>query len=690
MLLLDYYKNQALDILTMEYPELADEKRASAVKKRINEIIKERVKNPPVMVDNNYRNKYIHTSLLEISEFILKGKFILGGDGCLFTQHEIMLSPLYRVIDVLQLHRKKLKKIRDTFDKVIDEDMWISSDNGQNNKKTAVNALYGYLGYMRSYLFNVNLAQSVTATGQNIIATAACCFENFMEDNILFICYTEVTTYLNNLQKEYVSISETKLFMFNNIDPVTPADVCKRLAKKLGFRMTEAQASSIAKIINNMEMNLLKLVMYKNNFMEFNNTPFMKNLLKTTLNKIEVLRLPDEFAFVNKEYAGTIAADDAPEYVKMVKEYYETFVLYTNPVYDKVRRTKYTTKKSVLYVDTDSNFLGLDKFIQWIGNEMNVDLETDIEFNFKTVSLYTMVLSMAVAKCFGTFTKSLNIDPKYGAALKMKNEFYFPMLFFAVVKKRYAGIMMLQEGKVLNDGEGLIEIKGFDFKKAGTKAIIRTKFEGIIEHEILRAKQIRIKNVMNAFDEVKDSIKDNIFSGGNDFYKQGTVKILEHYALPFSNQSVKALLTWNALNPTEILDPPTEIDIVPINIYNGMTKKKLQNLIDFGPDAFFSDKKMSNNLVNLKNFRDRYPEQFELFMKNIIHNSNQKIQNMTLNVIAKPRVYGELPEWLRSIIDVDKIILDAVNLCNPILESMGCTIQSASAKIKQYSNIIEI
>ena len=177
--------------------------------------------------------------------------------------------------------------------------------------------------------------------------------------------------------------------------------------------MTETQASSIAKIINNMEMNLLKLVMYKNNFMEFNNTPFMKNILKTTLNKIEVLRLPDEFAFVNKEYAGTIADDDAPEYVKMVKEYYETFVLYTNPVYDKVRRTKYTTKKSVLYVDTDSNFLGLDKFIQWIGNEMNVDLETDIEFNFKTVSLYTMVLSMAVAKCFGTFTKSLNIEVRF-------------------------------------------------------------------------------------------------------------------------------------------------------------------------------------------------------------------------------------------------------------------------------------
>ena len=680
------WKDQVHIFIKMMHPNYDVDK----CNKLLNSIIKNKMKNPALMVDNNYRHKCIHCTLLEIADRVLGGNVILGGDGCLFIQHSVMLSPYYKVIETLQQHRKALKKIRDTFDKVKEKDKWIAFDNGQNDKKTAVNALYGYLGYMKSYLFNVNLAQSVTATGQNIISTAACCFENFMEDNIKFINLTEIIGYIDNIREQYEAIKDTKLAMFNNFDPVTPGEVCRRLSNKIGFKITEDESEIVAGTLNNLDMNLLKLIMYKNNFMLFNNTNFMKKLLRTTLNKIEVLRLPEEFAFADKEYTGTVADDDALEYVKLVKDYYETFVLYTKPIYDKVRRTKYTTKKSVLYIDTDSNFLGLDKFIQWIGNEMQVDLDTDIEFNFKAVSIYTMILSMSVAKCFEAFTKSLNIEPRYGACLKMKNEFYFPTLFFAIVKKRYAGIMLLQEGKVLNDGEGLIEIKGFDFKKAGTKAAIRIKYEGIIEHEILRAKQIKVKTVIKAFDQVKDSIKDNIFSGGNEFYKQATVKILERYALPFSNQSVKSLLIWNALSPHETLEPPAEIDIVPINIYNGMTTKKVQNLIDFGPDAFFADAKMSKNTPNLRRFRTNYPEQFNLFMSNIINNRNPKIQKLSLNVIAKPRIYGELPEWLVSIIDVDKIISDAVKLCNPVLESIGCTIQSASAKVKQYSNIVEI
>ena len=174
------------------------------------------------------------------------------------------------------------------------------------------------------------------------------------------------------------------------------------------------------------------------------------------------------------------------------------------------------------------------------------------------------------------------------------------------------------------------------------------------------------------------------------FYKQATVKPMDQYKLPFSNQASKAGIIWNLLCPDEKLDLPAEVDLVPINVYNGVSDSKLESLRNLGPDMFFQIQKNITACKELYDFRNNYPEQFAIIWNDVINSSNENVCKLKLNIIAKPRSMTQMPDWLKSIIDIEKIVMDVVKLSNPILEPLGFNIQSATAQTKHYSNIIYI
>ena len=56
--------------------------------------------------------------------------------------------------------------------------------------------------------------------------------------------------------------------------------------------------------------------------------------------------------------------------------------------------------------------------------------------------------------------------------------------------------------------------------------------------------------------------------------------------------------------------------------------------------------------------------------------------------IAKPRALTELPDWLKSIINVTQIEANVINLVNPVVESLGVNI--AKTKVgPMYTTIVE-
>ena len=677
---------QNLSILIRKH-DIPEEKHGY-YRSKLASIYDERIKRTKINVVNNYKNMSIRSDTEEVANLILSQKVIVGGDGVLYKQHETEKSFFVPIIIDLQKERSDEKSKRDEYTKGTDE--WLYHNLGQSNKKIIINALYGLLGYSRFQFFNVNLAQSVTAMGQNIISTAACAFENFLSDNTKFLTFTEILMYIDMICNECDSIEAAYSSIFDLIPEITMEELVLRIRNRTYHIMTEEQSLYIVEYLRNLSPNQKKLLYYKNNFLKFNELPFMVDKLQEVMNNIQILKLGELYAFdpACAEKTGTVATDKAPSLITELLDIYDKFVLVTHPVFDRARRTQYTTKKSVLYIDTDSNFIGLDRFITQFSNLTRDKFNNRADFIFKSASIMTMILSFVVKRNFEDFTDSLNITLEYAKRLKMKNEFFFSIMLFGLVKKRYIGNMILQEGKLIKDGAGEVEVKGYDFKKAGTKKEVREYISGIIERCIIQPEQVNISDIYKECDAFKDKIRDDIKSGSNLYYRQLSVSVASRYKLPYSNQGVKGTIVWNAFNPDNIIELPAEVDIVPINLFEGFTEKSFEKFLD-DPVTFYQDPKNLNKQQNLYNFMKKYPRQFELFMDGYVNNKNlpDEVRHKIVTSIAKPRYLSELPEWLPMIIDNEKIESTVINLINPIMESLGSVLLKGKTG-PMYSTIV--
>ena len=199
----------------------------------------------------------------------------------------------------------------------------------------------------------------------------------------------------------------------------------------------------------------------------------------------------------------------------------------------------------------------------------------------------------------------------------------------------------------------------------------------------------------------EQNMKDLIRHGDRRFFKQSNLKAQKEYENPYSIQGIKAVLLWNTLNPDYAIQLPTDVDIIPINLEKG--RKKVQAkpgqeiepsvwMMPIGIDAKTGKMKyMNNSGREMAAFAEKYPVQFQALSESILTNPNTAISSMGLNYIAMPK-NSEIPfpDWLREIIDADKIVNDALNLFNPIMKSLGIHLVKGSNNTEHYSNIVSI
>ena len=700
MSVIQEYKDRIIDLYKARY---GDKLNIKVLEKKLDLIVKERLRDPKATLVNNYINQCKRCNITEIADLVLTRKVILGGDGCLFLPHSAKFNILIDIIQDLMKQRKAAKKERAKHPKSSREYAYWNLK--QLSIKIKINSLYGILGYKGFHLFNVNLAQSTTATGQNIISTAACGYENFMADNIKFVCAEEIEQYLRNIRILYNTDKKKYKCLWDTIPNVTMRQVVERLKSKLAFTMTTNESMWIIAMLNDMNDDMLKLVYYKNNLDALNDTDTLRHVLKDLFDGIDVLTLGDFKAFQDPEGTGTVIKPGAREQMLLLLDYYRALVVYPFPVYDRVRRTKYENKKAILYIDTDSNFISLNRYVRFVRDAIyDNDILDYNTFKFKVVSVFTIVLSDVVAYNFEKFTESLNIDSEWGKKLGMKNEFYFTRMAFGKVKKRYIGLSLIQEGvfisnkgtdyEGINGGIGLPQVTGYDFIKANTKETIRKKYTEIL-FQILLPEQINVRKIIGDVLAFKDHIREEIMNGKSEYFKQGSISIQERYADPYRIQGIKGVLLWNVLCPNQLINLPAEVDIIPIKLYYGYTEKRIEAIRRFGPRPSESDQLREfkdQKMRYLIEFALSYPDEYEYFYHGFINSNNVRMAKMDVNVLAKPRALPseELPKWFGFIIDDEKIINDAVSLINPVMESTGLTTLQTSAKTSHFTNLIEI
>lgn len=638
---LERWKKENYKILHKMYPDISKKEIYSF----LDDMINENIKNPKVIIDNNYIRKQINTDLLSTINWLENTNPIMAGHGVLYKNQHQVVNPLALMIQKFLTSRKKFKgQLRFIKDKNSYE--YKTFDRKQLSEKISANSIYGTFGNVISFLFNMYTAPSVTGSGQSLISTTEQAFESFLANNTLFNSINECFTFLNNVLKEDYKIDSGFLH---------DVDIDKVFDRLVGnfYNYQSEYDELIYSFLNALDQDQLNKIYYKNNIYEFS---MHQEILSLLLN---IVRVTDEFKDPNK------VPESAKPYLEELWRYYKQFVLYNHSPIDRIQRLKNDRRQVVLTIDTDSNFINLNPWVEFMfNNVINNDYRCkgrDVE-NLRFISVNTMayVITNMMQSVLGRYTKDSNIPKDYRHFINIKNEFLMSRVVLTSKKKRYFSSIRLREGDEIWPEK--MDVKGHEFMKSTATEETKERFIDIIKEHIIKSKNINVVDVLKEIESFESEIIQSLRDGEKKYLIPNSVKELEAYSEPLRMQGVRAVIAWNYIYPDLELELPTKVDLVKLTLTEDSELNKLR--------------------------RD-FPDIYKTIEENILNNPDKRISSKGLGVIAIPRNIEKIPDWIIPFIDYDTITFNVLKKFYSVLESLGLDTIKTSKK-EYFSNILNI
>lgn len=446
------WRKENYKILHQMYPDVSKKE----INSFLDDMINEYIKNPRVIIDNNYIGKQINTDLLSTINWIENINPIMGGHGVLYKNQHQVVNPLALMIQKFLTSRKKFKgQLRFIEDKNSYE--YKTFDRKQLSEKISANSIYGTFGNVISFLFNKYTAPSVTGSGQSLISTTEQAFESFLANNTLYNSINECFTFLNNVLKEKYEIDSGFLH------DVDIDKVFKRLVDNF-YNYQEEYGELLYSFLESLDQDQLNKIYYKNNLYEFSMHQEILSLLTI------IVRSTKEFKDPNK------VPESSKPYLEELWRYYKQFVLYNYSPIDRIQRLKNDRRRVVLTIDTDSNFLDLNPWVEFmfnniINNDYRCENRDPENLRFISVNTMAYIITNMMQTVLGRYTKDANIPKDYRHFINIKNEFLMSRVVLTAKKKRYFSSIRLREGDEIYpeklDVKGLIQL-AHSFLIAGT------------------------------------------------------------------------------------------------------------------------------------------------------------------------------------------------------------------------------
>lgn len=479
-----------------------------------------------------------------------------------------------------------------------------------------------------------------------LISSACGTFENFMSNNQPLIDLDDCFNYMNNIVSEEESIDDSFL------TPITDKQLLEHF-QGMFYEYKDEYTKPILKYIQSIPRNKVTRIYYKNNLYNFCNLPKMHKLIMKILNNCP------EFKDPNKP------PKSIQEDLEKLWLYMEEFVVYNYFSVNRINRLKFDVRKTVTTIDTDSNMLNLEPWVNYL-DVFKKESETIAsydkqEFIFTSVNVMCYVLTKLIAKSMWKFTTMANVPEEIRPTINMKNEFLFSIQVLANVKKRYITNVLLQEGIFIKTSPDSIDIKGFDFKKSSCSLETKAYYEDIIYKYIVDTDEVNISGILRELRKFKDSIYASINNREKKYLTPCSVKETDAYTFPLRIQGYRAVMAWNTAFPDQEVQLPEKLDFVKVNME---TEESIEGL------------------------RDTQPEVYERLIKGIFRNPDPEIRKKGINVFGIPRNISEIPEWLIPYIKTDKIVNDVLSKFYPVLHSLSFELYKTSDRM-YHSNLIE-
>ena len=640
------------------------------VEKIVQRIIKERMLDPSIIMDNSVTGDNASITLTEMCNWIEKRNPVISGNGTFYMQPEELVSPTSYMLRSLKKGRKAVKKAM--FNMRPGSDEYQMADLDQGNKKVIMNAEYGGSGAPTAAFYTKEGPAATTLMAQSIITTMAAFFEQFVGDNQKFFNINELYDWMNTV----ITKKNDKIPKWVIIP--TAKDVLKRIVSK--FDIFDIADYEILKMyIDNRSTDELCYLYYANNLNEFiMRHPNVAELIANILESLPVLEAVEKD--IPKEYVDKFANEDDPvlaynkwvslemfldpysipdcikSYMDELRKWLTQFIYVEYITPDSIIKLNNHYRNTVLLVDTDSNIINSDLFVAFILNRMFPGREFNrpkLYNEMILVNVLASILDSCVASMLDYYGRTHNMTKDARAELTMKNEFMFRRFFLMEKKKRYAASIVLREGNIMIPFK--LEIKGMDFIKAGVTDDVTKKFTKMLEDHILFSDTLELHELMKELKAFESEIFHDLKNGGTRFLKPQLFKAEDAYKkIVDANGKVIGSKAWSL--------PVFRGSMVWNELY---PKQKIYSL-----DRVKIIKLITMKESDLDRIKLKYPKEYQMVLDKIYHSEKEEIRKSGLKVIAIPKTVKTIPNWLIDLIDYDIIVSDVISSFRSVLDAL--------------------
>lgn len=728
------YKKEMLENMKRMNPNWDEDK----IEKVIDNMIKERCKNPEVTLDNNYTGEKSERSLLSVFDWVLEREPIIAGNGTFYQNQYEAENPIADMLNFFLTTRKKVKKEMFKIDDPESRE-YKDKDRQQGNWKINANSYYGASGAPSSAFYSAYSGPATTLSAQSVISTAKNFFEGFLADNYPFLNSSECIHWINVMLKDSEDIELDEFI--HMIDEET---LVERLCSKI-IDIKSNDKEMLRDFVDSLKPREITILYYKNNMIEFiKNHQIIQDIFINIMVKVDVLPESNGHDGIDlhgmsvKEYnhyvqeKAFINPNSVPENIKddldLFKTYIMKYVFARYMSFDRIYRLRNFKRRVVTTIDTDSNFLSMDILVNWLLDEVIKGRTFGRDKNYNTfiiVNTIVYVITAAIEQIMLFYGKSSNIPKEFRPKYSMKNEFFLDLLVIGKAKKRYISRQVLREGNYLQPNK--VDIKGFDFKKATCSDYSEKKFMSIIKNRIINSEDIDLKGMISDIREFEEEIRQSILSGEIQFLPNGSAKELAAYKNPASEQSVRGVMAWNIVEPDKPIELPSKVSLVKMNIFDESDIEELKyknpTIYEYIMEKIFNDKTgifvetkvddESIRYVSGKNWIDKIPKKYKklfadktandwnAFVDSCINagkDCNYKkttVKKRGLQVLAIPS-NEKIPQWAIPYIDINTMVNNIISPFKPVLELFsskftfeGKTRGGVNRKTEKLTNIVK-
>lgn len=207
-----------------------------------------------------------------------------------------------------------------------------------------------------SFLFDLNIAPTITSTGRSLISSAILCFEGFLGNNVKFSSLNDILTFIDNIRMEAPNweYNDFDILGINGFADVN--EVFTKLIMNCGYKYIPStdDMDIVYKILQNCNQYELNRIFYKNNLYSFMDLPIARDLMIQIITNMDIPYI--EPAKPPKRIV---------KYLDQLRDYLLEYVFYCHMYIDRMDMNKNMIKTISLVSDTDSSFVSLDAWYHY-------------------------------------------------------------------------------------------------------------------------------------------------------------------------------------------------------------------------------------------------------------------------------------------------------------------------------------